>query len=225
MNTGSNRMSSRRGELQFLRRELVEEAAALRDIAADLLAPEADQVLAGLRSQIDAILKGRPGDLTRFGCARFVPGQRATTSPDPDRAGWKYTPGSPGYGKCDPSEAGAPRPKSPSQAKPRRSLSFGPSSLPGERRPTSRGVSQGGKSNSGPTTLRVATSTFRSLVTATLPRFPRVYRFPGCQAPSSPRWRRLSSSWENCFRTFGSAGRVRTVTTKSVGVPSNASDG
>lgn len=55
MITGSNRMSSRRGELQFLRRELVEETAALKNMAAKLLAPSGDQVLAGLGSQIDAI--------------------------------------------------------------------------------------------------------------------------------------------------------------------------
>lgn len=55
MNTGSNRMSSHRGELQFLLRELVEETAAVGNMAADLLAPGGDQVLAALRSQIDAI--------------------------------------------------------------------------------------------------------------------------------------------------------------------------
>ena len=48
-------MSSRRGELQFPQRELVEEAAALRSMAADLLAPDGNQVLAELGGQIDAI--------------------------------------------------------------------------------------------------------------------------------------------------------------------------
>lgn len=85
MTTASNRMSNGGGGLQFLQRQLVDETAALSNMAAGFLAPGGDGVLAGLKSQLERIPEWQAGRATEIGlrplCTRptrdYEPGSRS----------------------------------------------------------------------------------------------------------------------------------------------------